>query len=90
MLLDQARHQTRLFCLCYEFAEERGAGGIRLGRADRLLHGHEIPRQDFGAGKLVHVGEKLRPQRGTGLKFLGDELVERSLRRVREQELGLL
>jgi hypothetical protein len=80
MLFDQARHETRLLRFLNKLAQEFGAGGIGLCRTDRLLHRHEIARQDFAARQLLHVGQQLRTERGTRFKLLVDELIERTFR----------
>ena len=44
--LDQARDQSRCLRRLHELAQEGGTGRVLAGRADGLLHGHELPIED--------------------------------------------
>ena len=64
VLLDEAGDEAGGLGLLDEVAQQRGAGGIAAGGADRLLHGGELAVQDAGARQLLDIGEQPRPQPG--------------------------
>jgi hypothetical protein len=87
--LDQACDEAGGLGLLDEVVEEAGAGRVRLGGADRLLHGSEAALENAGSGQLLDVLQKARPEAGERVQLIGDELLERGIEAARANDLGV-
>jgi hypothetical protein len=77
-------------CVLDEVLEERGAGGVGLGRADPSLHGSELAIQDPGTRQFFHVLQQPWPEAGERVQLIGDELLAGGIEALRAHELGVL
>src|SRR5438477_3929541 len=77
MALDQARYQPGFLRLLDKVAQKGGAGGIGPHRADRLLHGGELPVENACAGQFLEIRQQPRAQAGERVHLVVDELLER-------------
>src|SRR5271165_5158339 len=59
---DQAADEPGFLRLLDEVAQKRGASSVVSCRADRLLHGGELPVEDARAGQFRGILQKPRPQ----------------------------
>src|SRR5437868_7302445 len=89
--LDQARDEPGFLRLLDKVAQKGGAGGIASRRADRLLHGGELPVENARTGQFLQIRQQPRPQPGERVHLVVDELLECSpAAALRTDHLGML
>src|SRR5207237_3293212 len=74
--LDQARYQPGFLRLLDKVAQKGGAGGIGPRRADRLLHGGELPVENACAGQFLEIRHEPRAQTRERVHLIVDELLK--------------